>query len=88
MDRELHIRGGHNIFDLHTSVFGLLALVLDDLVDDLGVLPACQGTLVLRFGPSDDHLATLENKRCSFRLLQSHNDSSKSIRIVLSILSL
>jgi hypothetical protein len=60
--------------------------LLAHLFNGSSIVFCCVFTLLLTLGSSDDHLTSLKNK-CSGPLwiLHSHNDSSKPLRIILSI---
>lgn len=80
-DGETHVAGTHNVLDLeflhvHTETHFL---------DGLGVLLGSVLAQLLTLGSSADHLARGEDESGGLRLSNSHDDSSESSGVVLSV---
>jgi hypothetical protein len=83
MDRNLHITGSNNVLHFEIMVIDFKAHFLYNP----GIFPTGKLTILLTLGPSNNHFATTKNQASGLGISQSHDDRSKSIRIILSCLS-
>ena len=81
---KFNIRWSHYILDFEIRVPHRKT----HLVNYLSVLSTCRLTLLLRSRTSYNHLSTTKYQPCGFGVPQPHNDSSKTIGIVLCCLPL
>jgi len=83
---EINSARGHHVLYLEVSE---LDRILVDSLDCLGILLCCVFRLALRLSSCDDHLAILEYEcSCPYRVLQSHDQCSESLRVILCVTTL
>lgn len=81
--RILTVAAANDVLDLEV----LERSVEAELLDDAGILAACQTGVVLGLGTSDNHLAAGEDEGGGLGLTNAHDDGSKALGVVLGIAS-